>query len=95
MSGNERWNRIGYYKRTSPVASSRSISLVSLVAIAPSPRGIPLYVKVYMNRLGGKHVVSCTHRHTDAGLFTSGHGLLNTFSERVLDASNANKREDR
>ena len=33
------------------------------------------------NRPGGEHVVSCTHRHTDVGLFTSGYGLSDTFSD--------------
>ena len=45
------------------------------------------------NRPGGEHVVSCAHCHTDAGQFTSGYGLSDAFSERVLDASYAKKRE--
>jgi hypothetical protein len=45
------------------------------------------------NRPGGEHVVSCARCHTDAGLFTSGYGLSDTFSERALDVSNTSKRE--
>ena len=45
------------------------------------------------DRLGSEHVVSRTHRHTDAGLFTFGYGLEDTFSEKVIDAGNTNKRE--
>jgi hypothetical protein len=50
-------------------------------------------VALKRNRPGSEHVLSCTHRHTDGNVFTFGHGLPDTFSERVLDASNTDKCE--
>ena len=47
-------------------------------------------VTLLRNRPGSEHVVPCTHRHTDAGVFAFGYGLSDTFSERILDSGNAN-----
>lgn len=47
-------------------------------------------VTLLRDRPSSEYVVSCAHRHTDAGLFTFGYGLSDTFSERVFDSGNAN-----
>ena len=47
-------------------------------------------VALLRDRPSSEHVVSSTHRHTDAGVFAFGYGLSDTFSERVLDSNNAN-----
>ena len=54
---------------------------------------ISVDVALLRDQPGSEHVVSRTHRHTDAGLFTFGYGPEDTFSEGVLDAGNTNKRE--
>ena len=54
---------------------------------------ISVDVALLRDRPGSEHVVSRTHRHIDAGLFTFGYGLSDTFSKRVIDAGNTNKRE--
>jgi len=47
-------------------------------------------VTLLRDRPSTEHVVSCAHRHTDASVFALGYGLSDTFSDRVLDSSNAN-----
>ncbi len=46
-------------------------------------------VALLRDRPGSEHIISCTHHHTDAGVFAFGYGLSDTFSQRVLDSSNA------
>jgi hypothetical protein len=53
-----------------------------------TPRSVD--VTLLHNRLSSEHVISCTHCHTDAGVFAFGYSLLDTFSERILNSSNAN-----
>jgi len=53
-----------------------------------TPRGID--VALLHDQPSGEHVVSSTHHHMDASVFAFGYSLSDTFSERVLNSSNAN-----
>ena len=56
-----------------------------------TPRDIG--VALLRDQPSSEHVVSSTHCHVDASVFAFSYGLLDTFSERVLNSSNANQCE--
>ena len=55
-----------------------------------NPSSVDVTLILLRDRPSSEHVVSGAHRHTDAGVFAFGYGISDTFSERVLDSSNAN-----